>query len=531
MKNEEYWAQRAAWDMYQNMTDAEKTADTISDVYRKSSRWLQLQMEEIFEKYQTKHNLSEEEARRLIKEIDTNTVRDMLEKLKNGESDKTKKELLAKLEAPAYSFRISRLSNLMEQLDTVMQQVYHQEEQISTAFYESLAEEAYYRSIYNNQVRSGYAFSFSHISKKQIDRVLSMNWSGKHYSTRIWKNTSQLSETIKEELLVSTLTGRTERETAEILQTKFSVGAMQARRLVRTESCFVSNELTAAGFKECGIEYYRFLATLDLRTSKMCRELDQKVFPMSERKTGINCPPMHPWCRSCILSTIRDEDLKRWGRAAYNPKTRRTEKVPGNMTYAEWYKKYVEGDAEAKAQEKAEKNYSADKKQYERYKEILGKDAPKTFAKFQDMKYNEPEKWEFAKLDYRRRKELIDNPNLKLPNAENAVLPEGKFTKYLFGGDHTEGLAKGAAFESRLGYTKDNWKKLQKAIQESAEKYPAIYKDNNGYGDRYEQKLVLYGIKETPANVVVGWMHKSDGTLAMTSAYIKEVKKNDHKRI
>lgn len=432
MKNEEYWAQRAAWDMYQNMTDAEKTADTISDAYRKSSRWLQLQMEEIFEKYQTKHNLSEEEARRLIKEIDTNTVRDMLEKLKNGESDKTKKELLAKLEAPAYSFRISRLSNLMEQLDTVMQQVYHQEEQISTAFYESLAEEAYYRSIYNNQVRSGYAFSFSHISKKQIDRVLSMNWSGKHYSTRIWKNTSQLSETIKEELLVSTLTGRTERETAEILQTKFSVGAMQARRLVRTESCFVSNELTAAGFKECGIEYYRFLATLDLKTSKTCRELDMKVFPMNERKIGVNYPPMHPWCRSCILSTIRDEDLMRWGRDAYNPKTRRTEKVPGNMTYAEWYKKYVEGDAEAKAQEKAEKNYSADKKQYERYKEILGKDAPKTFAKFQDMKYNEPEKWEMLKKQvstYRQieQKEWTDEFKQKSKEAYKRFAKENIF--------------------------------------------------------------------------------------------------------
>lgn len=126
----------------------------------------------------------------------------------------------------------------------------------------------------------------------------------------------------------------------------------------------------------------------------MCRELDQKVFPVAERKTGVNYPPMHPWCRSTTLSTIRDEDLKRWGRDAYNPKTRRKEKVPGDMTYAEWYKKYVEGDPDALAQEKAEKNYSSDKKQYERYKEILGKDAPKTFAKFQDMKYNEPERWE-----------------------------------------------------------------------------------------------------------------------------------------
>lgn len=430
MNNEKYWEKRAAWDIYKDMEKAENTADVISNVYRKSSRWLQLRIEEIFEKYQTENNLSEEEAKRLLAEVDAKTVQDMLEKLKNGESDKTKKELIAKLEAPAYSFRISRLSNLLEQIDTMMQNVYHQEIQTSTAFYESLAKEAYYRSVYNNQVRSGYAFSFSHISKKQIDRVLSMNWSGKHYSARIWKNTSQLSEAIKEELLVGMLTGRTERETAEILQAKFAVGAMQARRLVRTESCFISNELTAAGFEECGIEHYRFLATLDLRTSKMCRELDQKVFPMAERKTSVNYPPMHPWCRSTTLSTIRDEDLKRWGRDAYNPKTRRKEKVPGDMTYAEWYKKYVEGDPDALAQEKAEKNYSSDKKQYERYKEILGKDAPKTFAKFQDMKYNDSEKWEMLKKKvstYREidKKEWTDEFKQKTKTAYKKFEKEG----------------------------------------------------------------------------------------------------------
>lgn len=315
-----------------------------------------------------------------------------------------------------------------------MQNVYHQEIQTSTAFYESLAKEAYYRSIYNNQVRSGYAFSFSHISKKQIDRVLSMNWSGKHYSARIWKNTSQLSEAIKEELLVGMLTGRTERETAEILQARFAVGAMQARRLVRTESCFISNELTAAGFEECGIEHYRFLATLDLRTSKMCRELDQKVFPMAERKTGVNYPPMHPWCRSTTLSTIRDEDLKRWGRDAYNPKTRRKEKVPGDMTYAEWYKKYVEGDPDVLAQEKAEKNYSSDKKQYERYKEILGKDAPKTFAKFQDMKYNDSEKWDELKKKYRVVNSYEANAGEMPPDKIYELDDKAFHTKQLFTG-------------------------------------------------------------------------------------------------
>lgn len=72
-----------------------------------------------------------------------------------------------------------------------------------------LGERAYYQSIYNIQKRTGLGFSFSHISQKQVDQVLRMNWSGKHYSKRIWKNTENLAQTLKEEMLVSLLTGRT----------------------------------------------------------------------------------------------------------------------------------------------------------------------------------------------------------------------------------------------------------------------------------------------------------------------------------
>ena len=138
-----------------------------------------------------------------------------------------------------------------------------------------------------------------------------MNWSGKHYSKRIWKNTENLAQTLKEEMLVSLLTGRTDRETAQIIEYKFGAGAIQARRLMRTESCFVAGELTARAYEECGVEKYRYLATLDLRTSEICRSLDGKVFLLSERQVGKNYPPMHPWFRSTTISIIDEKTLAR----------------------------------------------------------------------------------------------------------------------------------------------------------------------------------------------------------------------------
>lgn len=525
MKNDSYWENRAAWDMYHRMEDAEQTADLLAKVYRNSSMLLTHKAKDIFEKYMTKHGLSETQAWNLLNTMqDQTSLEELLNALRNKDSDKTKQELLRELEAPAYRVRIERLQDLLRQVDTVMQEVYQQEQLFDTSFFQNLCEDTYYHSIYSIQKRTGYGFSFSNISQKQISQVLSMNWSGSHYSQRIWKNTQELSETLKQELLVSLLTGRTDRETSEVIMNRCGAGAMQARRLVRTESCFLSGELTARSYEECGIEKYRYLATLDLRTSKICRELDGKIFSMKDRKAGKNYPPMHPWCRSTTISVIDEDELRNMKRRAYNPKTGRTETVPANMTYDQWYKKYVKGNAQAEAEEKSVQNAAADKKQYERYREILGKDAPKRFADFQEMKYNDSEKWRFTKLDYQRRNELLQHPELKLPNTENAMAADAKFEKYLFGGSHPEGLAKGDAFSSRLGYDAENWNSLKKQIIARAPQYPALSKGVNGYGKHmYEQKIILYGLKGTPANVVVGWS-ADDKSVTMASAYIKEVK-------
>ena len=517
-----YWEQRSAWDMYQFMEDAEETADLITRVYRKASLQLEYAARDIFEKFMTKYGLSETEAWQIIKSIrDKNSIDQLKQELQNRKRDS---EIMKQLEAPAYRARLERLQDLMTQVDAVMQQVYQQEKQFDTKLLKQLGEKAYYRSVYNMQKETGLAFGFSHVSRKQIDQALQMKWSGKHFSDRIWQNTQQLADSLKDELLISLITGRTDRETAESIRAQCGGGAKQARRLVRTESCYMAGELTAQSYIDCGIKKYRYVAVLDLRTSEICRKLDGQVFEVKDHQAGKNYPPMHPWCRSTTISIIDKEILRNMKRSAYNPKTGRTEMVPADMTYDEWYQKYVKGNPEAEAQEKAAKNATFDRKQYDRYREILGKDMPKSFAGFQEIKYNEPEKWRFMKLDYQRRNELLQHPELKLPNAENAILPEPKFTKYLFDENSEKGYPKGRAFTDRLGYGMDNWQKLQKALKEGTTQYPAAFKGNEGFGDRYEQKIVLYGLKDTPANVIVAWIKKADGTIKLTSTYIKEAK-------
>lgn len=213
--------------------------------------------------------------------------------------------------------------------------------------------------------------------------------------------------------------------------------------------------------------------------------------------------------------------MKLTSRLARDPETGKNYKVRGDMTYNEWYEGLSQ---EKKTAIKAYKNRSADETQYTKYVKRLGSEnMPKTLELFQKMKYNDSEKWRYVKLDYQRQNALIKNPELALPNALSATADNRKFTEYLFGGTHENGLVKGAAFTSRLGYDISNYDKLKDEILKKASKYPSVFKSTDLHGDSYEQKIILYGNKNKPANVIIGWKSKDDKTW-LASAYIKELK-------
>lgn len=396
--NPSYWELRQVQDAFGYYQKAENISDQIAAVYQKASRYLSIASDEIFERYMTKHDLSEAEARDLINQLtDKESIDELLMKLRNA-TDSSKKELLKQLEAPAYQARLERLRQLQNQMDLIMRNVYQQELNISTSFYTDLANEAYYRNIFNIQQRADAAFSFSCLSANQINSVLNSKWSGENYSRRIWKNTQTLSKTLKEELLVNLITGRTNREVSEIISNKFAQSASNARRLVRTESNFISTEMNFKAYGEAEIEKYQYLATLDLKTSETCRELDGKIFLVKDRKTGINCPPMHPWCRSTTISVIDESLIAKMQRSAIDPATGKRIKVPRSMNYSQWYDKYVKGKPEVELEEKKVKNRSSDMTQYKRYKDTLGEGyLPKNLNEFQNIKYGKSDEYGILK--------------------------------------------------------------------------------------------------------------------------------------
>ena len=397
-----YWESRQAREMYEAMESAEETAKEIADIYAKASRELNYQISKVYERYRDKFNLSDKEAMELLNTLrDPGDIAELKRKLE-GLKGTAANEILKELESPAYRARIERLENLQSEIDRLMKDVYQQEKKVSTNHYVDQLNDSYYREIYDLKKRTGFDFSFSNVNEKEMDRILRTNWSGENYSVRIWGNTQELARDLKEQILLGYLTGKSETDMAADLAHKFATGASNARRLVRTETAYVSGQAQAAADEEAGLDHYRILATLDLRTSEICQEMDGKVFAYKDMEVGVNYPPFHPYCRTTVLSEIDDQDLSQLKRRSRDTDTGEIRTFPGDITYDKWYQQEKAKNPDIEFAKQVAIHRGQDVLQYERYLDRLGKKRVGNISDFREMKYKKPDDFETLKADYKQ---------------------------------------------------------------------------------------------------------------------------------
>ena len=348
MSDNNYWEKRAVdlEKLTQDRADVDimhvnKLFDGAVDIVEK-------QIEGIFGKYTRDSGVIPSEALRLLNEKQTETMRrNLMAALAQCQEEVARQAILARLNAPAYAARISRLEALK---DLIHAQAY----KVGSAAHYRLTdrlidtyEQSYYRSIYDQQRRTETGFDFTKLADMDVQAAIATNWAGSNYSNRIWKNTKKLAESLEEVITQGLMTGQSIRDMELALEARVVSERYKINRIIRTEVNHCCNQGTLMSYKAAGTLRYIYLATLDLRTSSICRSLDKEVFFVSKAKVGVNFPPMHPNCRSTTMAYPEDGIFPK-ERTARDPETNKNIHVPFDMSYAQWYRKYVIEKKESK---------------------------------------------------------------------------------------------------------------------------------------------------------------------------------------
>lgn len=146
------------------------------------------------------------------------------------------------------------------------------------------------------------ATAFSTLDKSAVEQMINQIWcaDGKNWSSRIWSNTTELLETLNDELVNIVASGKKSTVLKNILQERFGVSYSRAEALVRTELAHIQTQAAKKRYEDYGVQEVEIWADEDERRCEHCGKLHQKRYPV-----GAAVPiPAHPRCRCCILPVI-----------------------------------------------------------------------------------------------------------------------------------------------------------------------------------------------------------------------------------
>lgn len=393
--NGAYWRKRAIELAEKQKREDDDLCLRFHREYERILHELDKEISIFYARYAANESVSMADARKLLRDAELEDFRMSLDEFRDkalaGGFDKELEEVYLRS-------RISRLQALQTQVELRMMELFGSQRDVLRDHLQERYMDTYYRTVYAVSQQADVASTFARIDPQTIERILAVPWAGSEFSSRIWadkdKLTRELMQTLSRGFVRGDSLGRMTKEFAQ----RMGVSESRAATLIHTESAHMAAEAAEQGYRETGVQSYRFEAALDLKTCAVCGALDQREFPLAEHETGINYPPLHPRCR-CTTVPVTEFRIGS-KRAARNPATGKTEYVEKKLTYEEWRKKYVE--------EKADKN------EWEEYQRILGEKAPKTLEEFRNIKYTESKKWG-KMMENKRLFEKIDSTETYSP--------------------------------------------------------------------------------------------------------------------
>lgn len=347
MPGSDYWKKR-----FELLEDAmnNKGAQYMKDseaIYRKAISNTEKEISRWYARFADNEGISYQRAVEMLtgdelKEFHMD-VKEYIEKGKTlGVSDQWAKEL----ERASTKVHISKLEALKLQMQQQVEELTGKKVKDITNLMSDIYSDTFYKTAFEIQKGFGVATNFAKLDKKVVDKILVKPWAsdGSNFSERIWgSHRAQLVNKLHEGLTLNLIQGKPPDNLIKEIANTFEVDRKRAATLVFTEKAYFQSLAQHDSFKNLGIEEYEIVATLDTKTSEICREMDGRHFKLSDYQIGLTAPPFHPRCRTATAPFFDDEFEDEVKRAARD-ENGDYYTVPANMKYDEWYRGFVEGD-------------------------------------------------------------------------------------------------------------------------------------------------------------------------------------------
>lgn len=149
--------------------------------------------------------------------------------------------------------------------------------------------------------------TLAHLDKEVIEGIANQDWKGLNYSRRVWKSRKGLARRAMKMIADGFVQGHDFKTISNKLSDVMQQGFYESRRLIETETTFALERTKKKVFDDLKVTKYQYIATIDKNTSDTCKILNNQIFNMKDRHIGLNCPPMHPFCRSTTIPYITKE--------------------------------------------------------------------------------------------------------------------------------------------------------------------------------------------------------------------------------
>lgn len=346
MKSEDYWARRMETLNEAQLAKGGDYIKKMNEEYAKAMASIQRDINVFYQRFATNNSVSLAEARQMLKAGELKefkwSVEDYIQK---GRENAIDQRWMKELENASIKARVSRLEALQVQMRQQVEMLAASKQKgITDLLGNKIYKDNYYHSIFELQKGAGFGSSFAKLDSRFIDNVLTTPWApdGANFSSRIWKDRAKLVAELQTTLLQGFIRGDPSDKLIQQLMVRMGVSRSNAERLVLTEAAFFSGHSRRTAYTELGVDEFKNVATLDKRTSTICKTMDGTVFKVSEAQPGVNCAPFHSRCRTVDIPHYDGNVNERTARGDDG----QTYDVPGDMTYKEWAGEHLDGAVE-----------------------------------------------------------------------------------------------------------------------------------------------------------------------------------------